>query len=189
MAAEREGARERILDAANTLFYAKGIRNTGIDEVIASAGVAKASMYKHFPSKDALIEAYVRRRDREWRDWFAARLATAGPDAMTRLAAVFDVLEEWFRGEVFRGCAFINASVELANPHHPGHAAALEHKQAMRAHLAELAREAGLRQPEQVADQLALLVDGAIVAAVLEGDPSAAQRAGAAASALLNAAR
>src|SRR5437868_6751707 len=117
-------ARERILKAADTLFYSRGIRATGIDEIIAVAGVAKASLYKHFVTKDALIAAYVSRRDELWREDFERRLRDGDCSPRERLLRVFDLLQKWFRTKAFRGCAFINASVELADSRHAGHRAA-----------------------------------------------------------------
>ncbi len=183
-----DGARDRILDAADALFYSQGIHRTGIDEIIATAGVAKASLYKHFESKDALIAAYVARRDEEWREAFERRLREGDHTPRERLLRVFDLLGEWFRTRAFRGCAFINASVELADARHAGHVAAVRNKRALRAMLTDLARQARLAHPERVADQLAMLADGAIVTAAMERDAGAAARARAVAELVVRAA-
>jgi AcrR family transcriptional regulator len=103
--------RERILDAASAAFYRRGIRAVGVDSVIADADVAKATLYRHFPSKDALVQAFLERRDERWRAWFADAVERLAPDPADRPLAAFDALGEWFGSEDFRGCAFINAAV------------------------------------------------------------------------------
>ena len=179
------GARERILRAADDLFYQRGVRNVGIDEIIAVAGVAKASLYKHFPSKDALVAEYLRLRHERWIASFVSTVEGRAPMPRERLVAVFDVLEEWFETEDFRGCAFQNAAVELADRRHEAHAAVLANKRAVRAYLTELAGQAGLADPEGVSAQLALLAEGAIITAQLEGSAAPARVAREAAETLL----
>jgi AcrR family transcriptional regulator len=182
------GARERLLHAADDLFYQRGIRNVGIDELIATAGIAKGSLYKHFPSKDELVAEYLRRRDESWRAWFQSAVESRATTPEERLIAVFDVLGEWLASADFRGCAFQNASVELADRSHPAQAVAAANKRAVRGYLAHLAREAGRAEPEALAEQLALIAEGAIVLTVVEGTSSARARAArAAATTLLNA--
>ena len=179
------GARARILAAADDLFYRRGVRNVGIDEIIAVAGVAKASLYKHFASKDALVAEYLRLRHERWYASFVAAVELLAEAPRARLVAVFHVLEEWFQSEDFRGCAFQNAAVELADRRHEAHAAVLANKRAVRAYLTELAAQAGLGDPEGVSAQLALLAEGAIITAQLEGSPAAARVARQAAETLL----
>jgi AcrR family transcriptional regulator len=180
-----EGARERILSAASRLFYERGIRNVGIDEIIATAGVAKASLYKHFASKDALIVEVLHEQDEAWRKHLEAGVAARGGTPKERLLAVFDVLEEWFGEVSFRGCAFINTTVELASPGHPGHAASREHKRRMRSYLRELAKAAKVKDADALAGHLALLAEGAIVTALMEQSAEPARRARSAAAQLL----
>jgi AcrR family transcriptional regulator len=182
------GARERILHAADELFYRRGVRNVGIDEIIAVAGVAKASLYKHFESKDALVAEYLRQRNARWLAWFVEAVERSADDPRERLLAVFQILEEWLAGPDFRGCAFQNAAVELADRRHEGHAAALANKQAVRAYLKELAARAGLRDPAAVSEELAVLAEGATILALLEGSPAAGRAARRAAATLLHAA-
>jgi AcrR family transcriptional regulator len=189
-AAFGDGPRERLLRAANELFYTRGIRNVGIDEVIVAAGVAKASLYTHFRSKDELVAEYVRRRDASWRSWFRESVSARASTPLERLLAVFDVLAEWLASPGFRGCAFQNASIELADSAHPARAAAAANKRAVRSYLDELAREAGFADPRALADQLALVAEGAIVTALMLGRAETtpvARSARAAASALLRA--
>ncbi|NET11247.1 MAG: helix-turn-helix transcriptional regulator, partial [Symploca sp. SIO2B6] len=120
----RPPVRDRILAAASRLFYQEGIQNVGVDRIISESGVAKMSLYNHFKSKDALIAAWLKQRDEEWCTWFHARMdaLSTGIDvegsqliaAQRRLLIIFDVLYEWFEQPNFRGCAFINSTVELA---------------------------------------------------------------------------
>jgi AcrR family transcriptional regulator len=183
-----DAPRERLLRAADELFYRRGIRNVGIDEIIAEAGVAKASLYKHFESKDDLVAEYVRQRDTRWREWFQREVEDRASTPRDRLLAVFDVLGEWLASPGFRGCAFQNATIELADAKHAGHAAAVANKRAVRAFLRDLAREAGVADPGPLADQLSLLAEGAIVTALMERTPTAARTARRAAAQLLKAA-
>jgi AcrR family transcriptional regulator len=170
-------ARQRLLATASTLFYAEGIRAVGIDRLIAESGVGKASFYRHFPGKDELVLEFLRVRDREWRDWLRAEVA-AEPDPVRRPLAVFDALHARFTRGDFRGCAFINTIVEVADPAHPAHVVSDEHKRAVHAQLAELLRDAGIDDPEgRLAAELLLLVDGALVTAAREAGPDAALRA------------
>lgn len=178
--------RERILETACELFYREGIQNVGIDRIIAESGVAKMSLYNHFKSKDALIEAFLRQRDQQWREWFVTRVEERSVDPKQRLLIVFDVLQEWFENPNFRGCAFINATVELANPHHPGCQAALDHQLAVYQYILDLVKAEGLEPAERVARQLLLLVQGAIVIAMMQGRPQAAADAKSAAITLLD---
>ena len=175
-------ARERLLAAADELFYAEGIQSVGIDRVIERAGVAKASLYNTFGSKEELVRAYLEKRDADRRAATLAKVAAAHTPT-GKLLAVFDRLADVARRPDFRGCAFVNASAEA----HPG--GAVEHvthefRHWMRELLTELARQAGARDPALLAYQLHQLYDGAAVAAHIDRDPSAAQIARAAAAVL-----
>lgn len=186
----RGEARERILEAASALFYQKGFRGVGIDEIVERSGVTKMTLYKHFASKDHLIAEFLRRRDRWWQDWFTGTVEQRATTPRERLLALFDVLGEWFESPGFRGCAFINAVTELADCEHPGHTVSLEHKEVVLAYLRRLTEEAGVKEPQQLACQLMLLVEGAIVMAQMGAGLTAARNARDAASVLLeNAAR
>lgn len=178
-------ARERLLEAADRLFYRDGIRAAGVDTIIAEAGVAKMTLYSHFASKDQLIAEYLRRRGLAVRAWLAeatARHAAKSPD---RLAALFAALKEWFALPDFRGCAFQNAAAELPDPAHPGRAAVVEHRALFAALVADVLRADRVRDPESAAAGVVLLIDGAIVAAGCGGAAEAADRAHAAARKLL----
>ncbi|WP_299489477.1 TetR/AcrR family transcriptional regulator [Acaryochloris sp. IP29b_bin.137] len=181
----RKPVRERILETACELFYREGIQNVGIDRIIAESGVAKMSLYNHFKSKDALIEAFLRQRDQQWREWFVTRVEERSADPKQRILILFDVLQEWFESPNFRGCAFINATVELANPHHPGCQAALDHQLAVYQYIFDLVKAEGIEPTELVARQLLLLVQGAIVIAMMQNRPLAAIEAKHAATTLL----
>ena len=127
-------ARERILDAASAAFYARGLGAVGVDAIVEDAGVAKATLYRHFRTKDDLVVAFLRRRDERWRAWLrdaVERLAGGRP--AERPLCVFDALGEWFASEEFRGCAFINAATEIADPAHPARSAVEDHSSALRA--------------------------------------------------------
>lgn len=182
--------RDDLIDTALRLFYRGGFNATGIDKILAEAGVAKMTLYKHFPSKDDLILAVLERRDEQFRAWLVAEMDKAGPDPRTQLLAMFDALESWFNGEAFKplgfnGCAFINASSEFGEQQHPAHQAAAAHKQCIVEHLEALCAEAGSQAPRELAEKLALLKEGAISTAHVRGMPEAAQIAKAIAATLI----
>src|ERR687895_1242404 len=112
----RPGApRERVLDTAYELFSRRGIRAVGIDEVVVRAGVAKATLYRHFPSKDDLVLAFLERREERWtRDWVEAEARRRGETPEEQLLAIFDAFDEWFRRDDFEGCSFVNVLLEVA---------------------------------------------------------------------------
>lgn len=181
---EAEG---RLLDAAETLFYGHGVQAVGMDRIRAASGVSLKRLYQCFASKEELVEAYLRRRDRRWRGSLAAHVAVE-PSAADRPLAVFDWLEAWFGEPDFRGCAFINAFGEMGAGSAAVADAARDHKSEVRGYLLGLVRAAGATEPEPLADQLALIVDGAITTAAVTGTPEAAGRARDAAAVLLAAA-
>jgi AcrR family transcriptional regulator len=169
-------ARERILDSAYDLFSRRGIRDVGVDEVVAHAGVAKATLYRHFPSKDHLTLAFLEQREERWTRGFVEQGARdRGTTAEDQLVAIFDVFDDWFRSPGFDACAFINVLLELG-AEHPAGRAAIEHLENIRTIVAELAAEAGLRDPAEFARSWHILMKGSIVSAA-EGDRDAALRA------------
>jgi AcrR family transcriptional regulator len=178
---------ERLLKAAH-LFYNEGIRAVGINRVLAAADTPIMTLYRNFGSKDGLVEAYLRRRDERVREKFDTQVAERATNGRDKILAVFDVLGEVFEDPQYRGCAFINASVEFVPSDHPIKAIAVAHKDAVRARFAEYAQEAGAEDPDSLATRLMLVMDGAFVAADMRGDASVAREARAAAEALLNAA-
>lgn len=155
----------RILGAASRMFYERGIRAVGVDAIAEAADVSKVSLYKNFGSKDRLVAEYLRARDARWRGWFEGRMdGLAGLPPKERLLAVFDAYGEWMARESPRGCAFINAFAEISDPRHPAREVIREQKGWMRAYLARLAAEAGAEEPEELADRLFMLLEGATVA-------------------------
>jgi AcrR family transcriptional regulator len=184
---DRPSARERLLAAADELFYAEGVHTVGIDRVIEHADVSKASLYKIFGSKDELIRSYLTARHAARRERLTTELLRYDTPR-ERLLGVFDVLGELFLEPGFHGCPFVNASAESR----PG-SAAVQASDAARAwrrsFMLELSSEAGAADPQRLADQLMLLYDGAHVGAGMDRDPSgAAATARAAAEVLLEAA-
>ncbi len=173
-----ESARDRILSAAAYLFCNAGYAATGVDTIIARAGTAKATLYKHFKSKDELIDAVLEAEGETWRRWFFARLATIQGPARTRILAVFDVLEDWFSDPNFYGCPFINAVAEFNSDNSQVRDAADKHKAYLITWLQANAMEMKAAEPLEVARHIAVLMDGAIVAAQHSHDASFAQRAG-----------
>jgi AcrR family transcriptional regulator len=170
------GARERILDTAYELFSRRGVRGVGIDEVIERAGVAKATLYRHFPSKDELVLAFLERRERRWTlDWVEAEARRGGTTPEEQLLAIFDAFDGWFRRDDFEACSFINVMLEMG-PEHPAGKASVQHLENIRSIVRRLAEEAGLRDPDSFARSWHILMKGSIVSAA-EGDTEAAQRA------------
>jgi AcrR family transcriptional regulator len=161
MSEERKPVRERILETASQMFYRDGIRAVGIDAIIARSGVAKMSLYRHFPSKDALVAAWLEdRNDFFWRRWDNAE-AARGDDPRGRIEAVLDMIAATVSQRKWRGCPFLNTATEFPEPNHPARAIILANKRAVHARLQTLAAAAGARDPDLLAQQLQLLIDGA----------------------------
>jgi AcrR family transcriptional regulator len=177
-------ARDRILDTASSLFYRDGYHAVGIDTIVAEAGVAKMTLYRHFPSKDDLIAAYLERSDAEFWAWLDGEIATVR-DPRARLEAAFDAIGELATSARCLGCTFQGAASEFPELDHPGHRVAVVHKRRALERFAELARGAALREPDALAAQLLLVMDGAWVANRMFGPDNHASSAGAAARALI----
>lgn len=171
-----KNARERLLTAAEELFYAEGIRAVGVERILEESGVGRASFYRHFASKDDLVVEVLRGRDVRYREWMARSVEARAASPHDRPLAVFDVLADRFAQADFRGCAFINTIVETADAGSAAHRAADEHKRAMTAYLEGLLADAGWSEAESLAEQQLLLMDGATVTAVRENGPKAASR-------------
>ena len=160
-AGEKKPARQRILDTASEMFYRDGVRAVGIDAIIARSGVAKMSLYRNFPSKDALVAAWLDDRDAFfWRRWDKAEAARAG-DPRGQLEAILDMVAATASHPKWRGCPFLNTGTEFPEPDHPARVVILAHKRAVRERLRALADIAGARDPDLLAEQLQLLIDGA----------------------------
>jgi AcrR family transcriptional regulator len=172
--AESRPAREKLLDVASELFYQHGIRAVGIDTIIAQAGVAKASLYNHFSSKDELVVAWLQRMDAFRSAALVGAMTRKSTKPLDQLYAFFDGLLEWFSSEGFRGCAFLNTLAEISDVNHPARAQVLGNRTRLREMLEKLAREAGLHNPGELASQLVLITDGAVIYASMHRDPKGA---------------
>src|SRR5262249_35462201 len=168
---ETSEARQRLLDTADRLFYQDGIRAVGIDHIIAEAGVAKMTLYTYFPSKDDLIVAVLQYQEAQVLAFFRTAMARHATQAMDALRAFFAALEEGLERPGFRGCAFQNAAVELADPAHPGRQLVRDHKRRFAALLRGVVEEAVGPGAATLAPAIALLVEGAIVTAVIHRTP------------------
>jgi AcrR family transcriptional regulator len=176
------------VETAERLFYAEGMRAVGVDRIIAEAGVAKMTLYNHFDSKDALILAALKYREELFDSQFEGWMAQHVDAGMDRFEAFFAALKDWFERPDFRGCMFINACAELADAEHEGSQFSARHKQRFHAMLEEIISEtAGVVVAGTAAQAIALLVEGAIVTAVMEQTSKPADVAKAAAQALLSA--
>lgn len=184
--APKPSARERLLAAADELFYREGVQSVGIDRVVQKAGVAKASLYNLFGSKEELVQAYLDGRLEASREQ-VERTLTRFRTPRERLLGVFDAQGQLFTEPDFNGCAHMSASAE-AQPGSPVECASDRYRLWVRTLFTDLAREAGVADAEGLARQLHLLYDGAGVSARMDRDPSAATTARAAAAALFDAA-
>lgn len=183
-ARKQPSKRDLIVEEAARLFYERGTA-LGVDVLVDEIGVAKMTLYKHFPNKADLITACLRYVGKRYQERLEAGVA-AGENAGERVLGIFDSLREWFGTPSFRGCAFVNATIELADPDHPAHEAVVEHKLHTREWVAELLTEHGVDDPEFVARQIVQLMEGAITNALVENDPSAADVARATAAQVLD---
>ena len=174
-------ARERLLQAAEELFYAEGIRAVGVDRLLTASGVGRASFYRHFASKDALVVDVLLAKGQRWRAELADAVAVRGNDPL----AIFDVFGGQFGRSDFRGCAFINAMVEAADWNSPAHRVAADHKHAVTVYLDGLLAAAGHGDHAVLAEQFMLLLDGAVVTALRDRSAEPARQAKAVAAALL----
>jgi len=178
-------ARERIDRTAYELFSRYGVRAVGVDTISARSGVAKMTLYRHYPSKEELALAFLRRREELWtRSWLQQEVERRGRAPAERLLAVFDVFDKWFRRSDFEGCSFAKVLLEHSDPGHPVRKAAEAHIETIRAFLRRLAADAGVRDVDTFARQFQMVMMGSIVAAYA-GDRDAARRAKELGSALL----
>jgi len=165
-APERESARERLLTAASQLFHDVGIQAAGVDALIAAAGVAKATFYRHFPSKDDLVVAWLRDPRTRWFDHVRAQAeerSTTSDDLIPRL---FEAAADWLEEKNYRGCPYLNTSVEVTDPTHPARLVATDYLQEIEDHLTGVAADAGYRDPRRVGAELQTLLAGSIALGV-----------------------
>lgn len=184
------GAR-RILDVASELFYSRGIHAVGVDTIAAESGVTKRTLYDRFGSKDALVTAYLERRDRRWRELIEHRLAErevgTRADPAGRVLVPFDVLPDWLSDSP-RGCSFVNPFAEIPEPEHPGRRLVVDEKTWLRDLFTRLLAEAGVAEPGPVAIALTSLHEGATVCYSIIGEANAASAVRASAETLVRAA-
>jgi AcrR family transcriptional regulator len=178
---------ERLLETAGRLFYRDGFRAVGVDTVVAEAGVGKMTLYRHFPSKDDLIVAYLEDTNRRFWQWFDAAAEQGGSDPRARLLSAFAALQALVTAPTCLGCPFLNAAVDFPEPGHPGHQVAVAHKRAVLDRLAAMAEAAGASDARGLAGQLLVLMDGAFMAVRLFGPTNPAENVAQAAETLLDA--
>lgn len=179
-------ARERILEAADRLFYQAGIRAIGVEAVVERAGVTKMSLYRNFASKDELVAAYLEVRDRRYWQWWETVTARHPDQPAAQILALLAAIAKVAVVEGYRGCPFTNATIEFPDPEHPGRRVAVAHKREMRRRFRVLAAQAGAAEPERLGDQLSLLAEGAYASSQSFGSDGPAPAIVAAAGALLN---
>ena len=177
--------RQRLLHKADTLFYDIGINSVGIERLLDESGVAKASLYAHFSSKNDLVAAYLERQHGRFRQRIDAVAHAPDLPPRERILKLFDAHAAWIEEAGFRGCPFANAVAELPAPDHPAHAVISRHRSWLHETLAALVRDAALPAPQLLAGALTVLLDGAAAAALVDADPGAAADARWAAARLL----
>jgi AcrR family transcriptional regulator len=187
MARDSSKTRQRLIAAADGLFYGQGIRAVGVDAIAAAAGVTKRTLYYHFASKDDLIAAYLEIRDQPNLALFKRWFAEADGDGAAKVEAIFHNLARSARHAKWKGCGFLRTSVELVNlPGHPAMVIGRAHKKRVEDWLCSVFEEAiALRDARQLARQVILLLDGAFAVVLLHRDPSYMETAGAAAARLV----
>lgn len=179
-------ARERILTAAEELYYRKGYAAVGMDELRQFAGVSLRRLYSLFPAKTDIVAAVLERKHAQWESGLSEAVAGAGDDPRARLLAVYGYLENWFCADDFRGCAFINAFGELGGTNPEVAEIVRAHKASFQQYMADLVAETGA--PAALAPQLSILAEGAQSTAAISADPTVAVQARGAAEVLIDAA-
>jgi AcrR family transcriptional regulator len=166
--------RDVIVSQALKLFYRDGFNSTGVERIIKEAGVSKKTLYNHFKSKNELVLATLRKRDELFRNNLMRETERRASVPRDRLLAIFDVHHQWFQEKEFSGCMFINASAEFSSHDDPCHMISAEHKRLVREYIRGQAEQAGARDPDTLAKQLNLLLEGAIVDAHVSGNKNSA---------------
>ncbi|GGI18001.1 TetR/AcrR family transcriptional regulator [Gottfriedia solisilvae] len=177
----RKTLRTHILKVASELFNNNGIQATGVDKIVAEADVAKMTLYKHFPSKDDLVIAYLNKKDEEWRSALEQTVNENGNTPVEKILAIFDYLDTWFKGSDFQGCTFINTAAEFSGITHPFHEQSAEHKKLLLQYLVNLVKDTGIKEYEEASDILYFIIEGAIVTELIhrKGDSAIKAREGA----------
>lgn len=179
--------KDKVFQTAARLFFQHGYRAIGVDTIAAESGIGKMTLYRHFPSKDDLIVAYLKDSHAEFWNYFEQ----ATKDAITpreKLLAYFQGLQDYVTTPACYGCPFLNIATEYPETDYPGHQVSLEHKQSVRARFRQMAKEAGAAKPEVLADQLFLLMDGAYMASRMFGTKNPAAHVAEAARVLIDSA-
>lgn len=168
--------RQRLMQAAFTRFYRDGFRNVGVDQILADVGISKTAFYKHFESKEDLIVAALEDHQRQMEGDFLRLIRARGGDSpAAQLRALFDAVENILDSEQFHGCVFVNVSIEFPAPHEPAHRVAAQAKAAFERMVCAIAREAGAADPEALAQELTLIMEGAYVTRHVTGNPATIQ--------------
>ncbi len=176
--AEPTTTREKLLEVAIDRFYVHGFHAVGLDQILAEVGVTKTTFYNYFESKDALIiEALKRRQQWESKAFNERALEISGGEPRELLLAIFDVLDEWFNHPDYFGCMFLNVCVEFPSPHDPIHRLGMEHYLDAKAEFVQLAKAAGAKDPERLAEQIVVLMQGTLTHRQVTGDNDAAVKA------------
>lgn len=179
--------KEKVFNTAARLFYRNGYRAVGVDTLASESGIGKMTLYRHYPSKDDLIVAYLRDSNEIfWHNF--EKITKHAPTPRDKLLAFFEGLQEYVTTPACHGCPFLNVATEYPEIEYPGHQVAIEHKQSVRARFRQLAEEAGAGKPDVLADQLFLLMDGAYMASRMFGPRNPATHLAATARILIDAA-
>jgi AcrR family transcriptional regulator len=179
--------KDKLFQTAARLFYQHGYRAIGVDSLAEESGIGKMTLYRHYPSKDDLIVAYLKDSNEIfWRNF--EQITKEAPTPREKLLAFFESLQDYVNTPACYGCPFLNVATEYPETDYPGHQVAIEHKQSVRARFRQLAKEAGARKPEALADQLFLLMDGAYMASRMFGARNPAAHLAQAARILIDAA-
>ena len=186
--AEVSSKRQALIDTALKLFAEHGFHSTGIDWIAEEAKVSKKTMYQHFRSKEELIVAVLRQHDGMFRNHFMKSVQQASENPREQLLAIFDVAYNWFEQKDFYGCLFINATGEYSDRNPAIQSACLEYKRMIRQFIEQLTRSAGVPDPEKLASELSILLEGAIVTSQVSGIKDSAKTAKLAAKTLIDAA-
>ena len=166
--------KDKVFQTASRLFYQNGYRAIGVDTLAAESGIGKMTLYRHYPSKDYLIVAYLKDSNELFWNNFE-EITKDAPTARGKLLAFFESLQKYVMTPACYGCPFLNVATEYPETDYPGHQVAIEHKQSVRVRFRQLAKETGAKKPDVLADQLFLLMDGAYMASRMFGskNPSA----------------
>jgi AcrR family transcriptional regulator len=179
--------RDKVFQTAARLFYQNGYRAIGVDTIAAESGIGKMTLYRHFPTKDDLIVAYLKdSNDLFWNNF--EEITKDSPTARGKLLAFFESLQEYVQTPACYGCPFLNVSTEYPETDYPGHQVAIEHKQSVRVKFRQLAKDAGAKKPDALANQLFLLMDGAYMASRMFGAQNPAAHLAEAAQVLIDSA-